>query len=321
MPNTKPLERFLDVILTDEEIAKRSREMSSLVIDRRRIKAKAKADAENYAAQIKLLDQKIESEATVIEDGKEIRKVECKEVLSADRAFVDLIRLDTGEIVESRPVTDADRQQELFQDDATTVTFSHLDENGNTVEVITTTPEQLSKAAQNAANFGQGTPVRTKLALYEFEEFKAKITNDSKRFKLCHVDGNPYVFTAHNGLEDEKGNAYQFPTELTAYAVLPLKITGDNGLQKFNCGTGKNPEWWQAVGQATTFTIEQTGDPDLIAEIAERRSKEADSEDGDDADEADMRRWLEPADDDPPPPKKRRGKIKLHDDPSYEAGL
>lgn len=147
----KEIERMLEVILTDEEIAKRSREMSKVVISRGNLKAQAKIAAEGFAAEIKLLDQKIESEASAIEHGKEIRKVICKEVLNTEEENeAIIIRTDTGEIIASRPLTEEEKQQNLFDDTAAeTITFSHLDKNGDTIEIITTTPEQLSKAAND----------------------------------------------------------------------------------------------------------------------------------------------------------------------------
>lgn len=253
--NSKQTKRMLEVILTDTEIAERSKAMSKLVINKRQIKAKAKSEAEGYAAQIKLLEQQIDSEASIIEDGKEFRNVDCLERISPEAPNeVEIIRLDTGEVIATRPMTEEERQQSLFDAaEPETITISHLDENGNTVEVITTTPERLSKAAQTLKLTDEGEGL---IELYEKAEAELEAEAQAK---------------------PEKESRELTLADYVAFARSQTSV--------------KHPE-------AAALNWYQKGE--LVA---------------------DVRAFVMNSTPEATPTKKRRSKIKLHDEPSYEAGL
>lgn len=242
----KEIERMLEVILTDEEIAKRSREMSKVVISRGNLKAQAKIAAEGFAAEIKLLDQKIESEASAIEHGKEIRKVICREVLNTEAENEAItIRTDTGEIIASRPLTEEEKQQNLF--DATEA------------ETITTTPEQLSD---------------------EWSDFLDNVEAEIKADEAAKTEWEKRELTL---------------ADYEAYAA----STGVKYPKK------EAKRWLESGQLAASVRI-------FLGDQAEKNK---------DSNEADMERWLEPVKEEKPTPKTRQGKIKLHDEASYQEGL
>ena len=113
---SKKVERPLKVELTDQEIAERSRAMATIINDKVRLKGEAKYKAEGYAATIKLLEQQIEAEASIIETGHEFRPVACEEREASNGIEVEVVRLDTSEVVSTRPKTDEERQQCLFEE-------------------------------------------------------------------------------------------------------------------------------------------------------------------------------------------------------------
>lgn len=51
--------------------------------------------------------------AGVVDKRSEVREVECEESMNLDRKIVEIVRMDTGEIVDTRGITGADIQQAL----------------------------------------------------------------------------------------------------------------------------------------------------------------------------------------------------------------
>jgi hypothetical protein len=65
-----------------------------------------KAKAEEHRAQINRISR-------IIQNGYESREVPCQEKRNFEENSVIVFRVDTGEIVETRAMTDADRQMEI----------------------------------------------------------------------------------------------------------------------------------------------------------------------------------------------------------------
>lgn len=107
-------DEMLETLLTVEEKNERGKKMSATIIERRKLKDEAKRQAESFSSKIKLLDQQIEAEAVVIEDGIEWRKVRCTERLTASILEVEVVRCDTGEVIRTRPIRPEERQEDLF---------------------------------------------------------------------------------------------------------------------------------------------------------------------------------------------------------------
>jgi hypothetical protein len=114
MIKLKTFDEMLEVVLTTEEKNDRSAKMSKTILERMRLKNEAKRTAESFSSKIKLLDQEIEGEACILEDGKEFRKVPCKEAIAFNGIEVEVIRTDTWEIVRTRAMTAEERQEDLF---------------------------------------------------------------------------------------------------------------------------------------------------------------------------------------------------------------
>lgn len=114
--------KMLPVMLNETEQHERSQEMSTKFIELVDMKAthasrkKAMADAE------KALDYELSNLARIVKQGKELRPVECRIVPNVERSTMDTVRLDTGEVVESRPMTRTEYEEAmqvpLFQDTA-----------------------------------------------------------------------------------------------------------------------------------------------------------------------------------------------------------
>ena len=96
-----------------ERLARKTREITVL-------KVKAKEVAGEYSRKVKGLEGDVSDLAEAITSRKELRPVLCEERVDARRFRVDTVRLDTNEVVDTRPMNEsemADAQQgQLFSD-------------------------------------------------------------------------------------------------------------------------------------------------------------------------------------------------------------
>lgn len=109
----RTLTRSCKVLLRDSEIlesaGKIGRQTQLLAEARERKKevtAQLNADVEVHRTEVDRL-------GTLLANGYEYRPVECVESRDFESATIRITRTDTGEIVEDRPMTPAERQREL----------------------------------------------------------------------------------------------------------------------------------------------------------------------------------------------------------------
>lgn len=112
--------RRLPVVLTEEERADRSMRLAQTINDRNDREAEAKRVAKvakNDVDDLKLREREL---AEIVTSGTEDREIECHWARDDARSSMMLIRMDTGEKVDSRAMTDRERQRGLFQRGETT---------------------------------------------------------------------------------------------------------------------------------------------------------------------------------------------------------
>lgn len=100
----------LPVKLTSEELAAYSRELANSVADVAELEKKKSDVAKDFASQISAKDARIQVLSRRIQTSEEYRDVECQWILNFTEDKKQLMRKDIGEIVKSKPLTDADRQ-------------------------------------------------------------------------------------------------------------------------------------------------------------------------------------------------------------------
>ena len=116
--------RELNVSLTDDQIIEQSRVLIDKLREVETLTAAKKASADNYKTRIEEVEQKIEDVSIVVKSGKDRRQVPCRWLwqtnnFDASGAAIfhsemkTLIREDTGEVVEVKPITFEDRQVNL----------------------------------------------------------------------------------------------------------------------------------------------------------------------------------------------------------------
>lgn len=291
MIRLKTFDEMLEVILTSEEKNERAAKMSATVLERRRLKEEAKRQNESFNSKIKLLDQEIEAEAVVIENGLEWRKVQCAERISETGIEVHVVRTDTGEVVRVRAMSEEERQEELFPD-------SQLEEQKAADEEVRAQEERSEEAIEadavqdpcvcghqtSCSHYvtGEGTPIETELPSEEIQRI-AKTSNASLMseidkgtpLKIVHINEGPYlVLGGMTSGQDRKweavwacpvlplttvgeGNARTYADAYQEYEASGFKTTISYLNVKFNGGSKKNPDWWVIVGDQIVFTADR----------------------------------------------------------------
>ncbi len=111
---TKPM----PVKLTDAEVLKYGRDAARAVADRTRIEAEFDSVKADYKSKIGEQTAIIGKLSPRIHSGIETRDVECEEVRNWTKGTATVTRMDTGEVVESRPMREDEKQMEVtFEND------------------------------------------------------------------------------------------------------------------------------------------------------------------------------------------------------------
>jgi hypothetical protein len=111
--NAIKIKRSLPCKLTPEEKLQR---VEQFAIESER---KAQTEIEQQRAKEEFKDRSLAHQHAIsalsnaIRSGQELRPVDCEEVPDYGRGMWDLMRLDTGEFVESRGMSDAERQRDI----------------------------------------------------------------------------------------------------------------------------------------------------------------------------------------------------------------
>lgn len=111
--------KSLPVKLTKEEVRTKGERIAELVIDVVDIEDEKKTVTKEYAARLKALGKEIRGLSREVRSGEEEREVECEERIDHGRNVIEIVRMDTGEVVAHRPMEDYDRQRELQEIEGT----------------------------------------------------------------------------------------------------------------------------------------------------------------------------------------------------------
>lgn len=108
--------RMCPVILSDEEFEAKASELAVLERELQELRAAKKAAAADYGSKIEATQGAINVAASIVERRSEIREVDCVEEVSLQKKIVEIFRADTGELVDTRGITNADIQRALPMD-------------------------------------------------------------------------------------------------------------------------------------------------------------------------------------------------------------
>lgn len=103
----------LECVLTEHEKQQYAVNLADSCVKKAGLMEEKKAMSSGFNEQIKQLDETIEQKSLAVHNGSEIRDVMCHYVFDHDNGKAELIREDTGEIVEIRDMMKDEYQQEL----------------------------------------------------------------------------------------------------------------------------------------------------------------------------------------------------------------
>ena len=119
MSKKEPKEyRNLEVKLTDDELREKAAEVAAKRKQVNELKAAKKSNAAALKTQIDAIDAEIDHGCSVLREKVEARSVECKWIRDEGRKMMICVRIDTGAQVDSRQMSDKERQAELFEEPA-----------------------------------------------------------------------------------------------------------------------------------------------------------------------------------------------------------
>jgi hypothetical protein len=113
----KTFMRTLPVTLTHPELLARGEALALERWERNQVDAARKASGAGFRERLEDHDAEIDRLAGIVRDKAEPRPVECKSVRDQGRGVIEVTRLDTGEIVESRVMSELERQTRIFEPD------------------------------------------------------------------------------------------------------------------------------------------------------------------------------------------------------------
>lgn len=112
-----PYKRELTVSLTKDEIADRAKRMSHKLAERDIKEQVIREDAKRQKTVLKDMETEVRRLSNSVRDGAELRTVQCERRCNYSTGRVQDVRLDTGEILSERDMTEDERQKDLPFDD------------------------------------------------------------------------------------------------------------------------------------------------------------------------------------------------------------
>lgn len=104
----------LPVVLSERELAARAAELAREVRKGKEVEDEKKTTMADFKARTEAIDMKVRELSEIVDTKQEDRSVEC--IVDPDYAAGTMVtvRRDTGEVVQSRPMTQDERQIHLF---------------------------------------------------------------------------------------------------------------------------------------------------------------------------------------------------------------
>lgn len=108
------IHRSLPVKLTQEEVKERGAQHADALIAYEKVEEEKKAAAADYASQLKTLRSNMKRFAEAVKTHEESRAVKCLWQPNFPKKKMELVRQDTGEVVERRDMAESERQESLL---------------------------------------------------------------------------------------------------------------------------------------------------------------------------------------------------------------
>lgn len=114
MPSITPHYRQLPVQLTNDERMARAMTAAQLQAEYGEVESRKKDTTRELGQRLKALRTDVEKALIAARTGKETQSVQIEDRRNEERRTIETVRLDTGEVIDSRPMTIEERQGKLF---------------------------------------------------------------------------------------------------------------------------------------------------------------------------------------------------------------
>lgn len=109
----KAVKKYLPTVLTEDERLHVADELASKLADRDDLENQKKNVVQDFKSRIDGISAEIQTMQREIATRQRWSNVECSEVIDFENAEFRVTRLDTHEVIESRPLTQSERQMEI----------------------------------------------------------------------------------------------------------------------------------------------------------------------------------------------------------------
>jgi len=109
----EPFSRQLSCQLTREEVEERARESAQLLERRDQFDDELKSAQKSGKARLTEMEAELRRLATEVRDRAVLRLTQCERRLDYDAGTVSEVRGDTGEFIQTRKMTEEEKQREL----------------------------------------------------------------------------------------------------------------------------------------------------------------------------------------------------------------
>jgi arsenate reductase-like glutaredoxin family protein len=114
MQENEQITRFLPCKLTEEEVKAKAVDLATTITDLEDLQDEFEKLKKTMSEQIKSKEKEYKRLAVIVRDKIENREVECYLRRVDDKLIMQVIRADTYEVVQTRPMTDGERQLVMF---------------------------------------------------------------------------------------------------------------------------------------------------------------------------------------------------------------
>jgi uncharacterized coiled-coil DUF342 family protein len=110
---TKTTKELLKYFFSEEEKRELAQEMAEKVTEKQSAEDEKKAIMSDFKSRLDGLDAQINGAANKIRSGFEMRQIECEVVPVPERKVWEIYRMDTGDFIRTKPMTQDDLQLKI----------------------------------------------------------------------------------------------------------------------------------------------------------------------------------------------------------------
>ena len=109
----KKTNKGLPVVLTKDVLIERAQTMSQRCKEKEEVEAEKARVMRDFGERLKQLTGEVARLSQIVSSGEEHQQVDCEEQKLMSDKLMRIVRLDTGEVVETRPLLERELQYEL----------------------------------------------------------------------------------------------------------------------------------------------------------------------------------------------------------------